>query len=261
MKVVYKKEHREELKEILKKFPNARFLKSRNSIVLDNKNSIVKIGTKEEIFHEIKYMRAFSREFNVPKLIRKRLVKELAYMVVEKVKSKKIFKKLNKEGLAKRLINIANEHTLSVPISKILMDFDKNYKIIFGKNTFKRLLKKNYRLDGGDVKTHLIHGDIYINLIGSTDKYYLIDFETVGYFEIEYEIAVFKYIDFVPGLDKLIKLYSKSFDINEEKVDLYGAGLLNYKITYPTLKPVRNLKKLVYFFRLLKLILKYNRTK
>ena len=144
MRVVEEDMYKGDLNEIISLFPNVKRIFSRNSIVLDTGKNIVKIDTKERIFNEIKYMRAFSIEFNVPKIVRKRLIGKLAYIVMEKVKAKSVFKKIDASSLRKKLIKVALKYKASSSASELYKNFNTRYDVILGKKVFVKLIKKCY---------------------------------------------------------------------------------------------------------------------
>ncbi len=257
MRVVEEDMYKGDLNEIISLFPNVKRIFSRNSIVLDTGKNIVKIDTKERIFNEIKYMRAFSIEFNVPKIVRKRLIGKLAYIVMEKVKAKSVFKKIDASSLRKKLIKVALKYKASSSASELYKNFNTRYDVILGKKVFVKLIKKCY-FGKNKIDLYLLHGDLHGNVVGTARKYYLIDFETAGYREIEYEIAMLKYIDSSLRKKELLELYTNNFKMDNVKTDLYGIGLLNHKLFMFSYNPIEIIKKIIYLYKLMRLIHKYN---
>jgi len=246
-----------ELSQILKLFLGAKRLFSKNSIVLDLGDSIVKIDTKERIARELSFMLAFGRHINVPRLIRKRYFSDLAFIQMEKARVRGHFESVDSVLIHKRLIEAAKQNMVRGDANDVRGSFHKNFTIMLGKKAFNSLIEALYH--AGRVKLYLTHGDLKGNILGSADDYSLIDFETAGYREIEYEVAILRYVDTSRISEKLCRLYYSNFNINEMKVDLYGLGLLNRKLSKISYNPAEIIRKPLYLIRILNIILALRR--
>ncbi|MCP4625965.1 MAG: hypothetical protein GY850_21010 [bacterium] len=160
-------------------------------------------------------------------------------------------------------MHIGEKYKEQISSEKMISILRKDFRTIIGKDVFDSLLKRCYskKTNGKkyDVNLFLMHADLHGNLLGTADRYYLIDFEMAGYYGIEYEMALFKYLDVHHSFDAMIRFYRKRFKIHDEKIDLYAIGFLNSKLAVKNYYPISNIMKLVYLFRLMKILFRYKR--